>query len=163
MSMSFSAKSRRHSRSHEGKVKVLAVTDKVRASAIPEVPTTAEVGLRGLLSTAWFVRDGRSAQDEARIAELDCQGDDRGREDAGRAAKLAINVEPVGDTPAEMAAFVKEENHRWGEVILEERHRRRVKVNPTPFSCFGCWSDCDPSMAADSWYNLPFGTLVAPA
>jgi tripartite-type tricarboxylate transporter receptor subunit TctC len=29
----------------------------------------------------------------------------------------ALAVEPVGNTPAEMAAYVKEESQRWGEVI----------------------------------------------
>ena len=59
----------------DGKVKVLAVTDKARAAAIPEIPTTAEAGLPNLLSGAW------------------CIG------------------------PAATAAFIKDEMHRWGEVI----------------------------------------------
>src|SRR6185312_1058721 len=41
-----------------GKVKVLAVTDKARAAPIPEVPTTAEAGLPGLLSVGWFAMAG---------------------------------------------------------------------------------------------------------
>jgi len=28
-----------------------------------------------------------------------------------------VAVEPIGGTPAEMAAYVKEESQRWGEVI----------------------------------------------
>jgi tripartite-type tricarboxylate transporter receptor subunit TctC len=38
----------------DGKVKVLAVTDKVRAAAIPEIPTAAEADLPGLVSVAWY-------------------------------------------------------------------------------------------------------------
>src|SRR5262249_51786800 len=38
----------------EGKVKVLAVLDTKRATTLPEVPTTAEAGMPGLLSTGWF-------------------------------------------------------------------------------------------------------------
>src|ERR1041385_1007366 len=41
-----------------GKIKVLAVTDKVRAAPIPEVPTTAEAGLPGLVSIGWFAMAG---------------------------------------------------------------------------------------------------------
>jgi tripartite-type tricarboxylate transporter receptor subunit TctC len=29
----------------------------------------------------------------------------------------ALNVEPDGSTPAETAAFIKDEARRWGEVI----------------------------------------------
>ncbi len=29
----------------------------------------------------------------------------------------ALNVEPVGNSPAEMAAYIKEDSQRWGEVI----------------------------------------------
>jgi tripartite-type tricarboxylate transporter receptor subunit TctC len=42
----------------DGLVKVLAVTDKVRAAAMPEIPTTAEAGLPGLLSIAWYAMVG---------------------------------------------------------------------------------------------------------
>ena len=28
-----------------------------------------------------------------------------------------VGIEPIGDTPAEMAAFVKEEDRKWGVVI----------------------------------------------
>src|SRR5437764_11566248 len=38
----------------EGRVKVVAVADTQRAPEMPEVPTTAEAGLPGLVSTAWF-------------------------------------------------------------------------------------------------------------
>ena len=31
----------------------------------------------------------------------------------------AVNYEPVGNTPAEMAAFIKEEAQRWGDVIRQ--------------------------------------------
>ena len=29
----------------------------------------------------------------------------------------AASVDPIGSTPAEMAAFIKEETQRWGEII----------------------------------------------
>jgi tripartite-type tricarboxylate transporter receptor subunit TctC len=28
-----------------------------------------------------------------------------------------LNVEPIGNNPAEMAGYVKEDSQRWGEVI----------------------------------------------
>jgi tripartite-type tricarboxylate transporter receptor subunit TctC len=99
------------------KVKVLAVTDKARAAAMPEVPTTAEAGLPGLLSIGWFAMAGPPKMKpelqheiaKAAIAVLampDVQAKFR-----------SAGVEPVGGTPAQMAAYVREENQRWGEVI----------------------------------------------
>jgi tripartite-type tricarboxylate transporter receptor subunit TctC len=101
----------------DGKLKVLAVTDKARAKAMPEVPTSAEVGLPDLLSGAWYamvgppklkpdVRD-RIAKATIEVLKMpDVQQRFR-----------ALNVEPDGGTPAEAEAFVKSEVRRWGEVI----------------------------------------------
>jgi tripartite-type tricarboxylate transporter receptor subunit TctC len=100
-----------------GKVKVLAVTDKARAAPIPEVPTTAEAGLPGLVSVGWFAMAGPPKM-KPELADLISRA-------ANEALKLedvqtkfrAVGVEPMGGTPAAMAAFVKEESKRWGEVI----------------------------------------------
>ena len=101
----------------DGKLKVLAVTDKARAAAIPEVPTTAKSGLPDLISGAWYGMVGpprlrqelRDLIAKATIEVLklpDVQQRFR-----------ALNVEPVGNSPAAMAAYIKEDSQRWGEVI----------------------------------------------
>jgi tripartite-type tricarboxylate transporter receptor subunit TctC len=71
----------------DGKLKVLAVTDKARAAAMPDVPTSAEVGLPGLLGR--LVRDGRTTQAQAGTAGSDRQGHHRGAQDARCAAALS--------------------------------------------------------------------------
>ena len=100
-----------------GKVKVLAVADKMRAAPIPEIPTTAEAGLPDLVSVGWFAMAGPPKM-KPELAELISRA-------ANEALKLedvqtkfrAVGVEPIGGTPAAMAAFVKEESQRWGDVI----------------------------------------------
>jgi tripartite-type tricarboxylate transporter receptor subunit TctC len=101
----------------DGKLKVLAVLDKSRAVAMPEVPTIAEAGLPGLISGAWYamvappklspeLRD-RIAKATIEVLKMpDVQQRFR-----------ALNVEPDGGTPAETATFIKDEVRRWGEVI----------------------------------------------
>ena len=42
----------------EGKIKVLAVLDKKRSAAMPDVPTTAEAGMPDLVSVGWFAVAG---------------------------------------------------------------------------------------------------------
>jgi tripartite-type tricarboxylate transporter receptor subunit TctC len=101
----------------DGKLKVLAVTDKARAAAIPEVPTTAEVGLPDLLSTAWYgmvapPKTKAELQNQIAQAAIDVLK----MPDVQQKFR-ALNVEPVGNRPAEMTVFIKEEVQRWGEVI----------------------------------------------
>ena len=106
-----------HALYRDGQLKVLAVTDKARAAAMPEVPTSAEVGLPDLLSGAWYAMvappklkpELRDQIAKATIEVLkmpDVQQRFR-----------ALNVEPDGRTPAETDAFIKDEARRWGEVI----------------------------------------------
>ena len=38
----------------DGRVKILAIADTRRSPVLPEIPTTAEAGLPGLVSTGWF-------------------------------------------------------------------------------------------------------------
>jgi tripartite-type tricarboxylate transporter receptor subunit TctC len=101
----------------EGRVKIVAVCDSHRAPALPEIPTTAEAGLPGLVSTGWFalvappklppaLQSEIAAAAIAVIAMADVQEKFR-----------AASVEPVGNSPAEAAAFIAQEAQRWGEVI----------------------------------------------
>jgi tripartite-type tricarboxylate transporter receptor subunit TctC len=100
-----------------GRVKVLAVTDKARAAAIPEVPTTAEAGLPGLVSVGWFAMAGPPNM-KPELADLISRAANEALKlDDVQAKFRAVGVEPIGGTPGAMAAFVKEESERWGDVI----------------------------------------------
>jgi len=103
--------------SRDGKLKVLAVTDKVRSAAMPDVPISAEVGLPGLLSGAWYAMVGPpklrpELQDQIAKATIEVLK----MPDVQQRFR-ALNVEPDGGTPAETATFIKDEVQRWGEVI----------------------------------------------
>ena len=100
-----------------GKVKVLAVTDKARAAAMPEVPTTAEAGLPDLLSVGWFAMAGPPKMKPELADQISRATNDVLKMEEVRAKFRAVGVEPIGGTPAAMAAFVKEESERWGGVI----------------------------------------------
>jgi tripartite-type tricarboxylate transporter receptor subunit TctC len=81
------------------------------------VPTTAEVGLPDLLSTAWYgmvapPKTRPELQDQIARATIEVLK----MPDVQQKFR-ALNVEPVGNRPAEMTVFVKEEVQRWGEVI----------------------------------------------
>jgi tripartite-type tricarboxylate transporter receptor subunit TctC len=100
-----------------GKIKVLAVTDKVRNAAIPEVPTTAEAGLPGLVSVGWFAMAGPPGIKPEIRDQLAAAVNGVLKMPHVQEKFRAVGVEPVGGSPADMATFVKEENARWGDVI----------------------------------------------
>ena len=101
----------------DGRLKVLAVLDKARTGAMPEVPTSAEVGLPDLLSGVWYAMVGPpklrpELRDQIAKATIEVLK----MPDVQQRFR-ALNVEPDGRTPAETVAFIKDEARRWGEVI----------------------------------------------
>ena len=99
-----------------GRLRALAVGSERRIAALPEVPTMTDT-YPGFLSAAWFaiVAPPKTAPEIAAklygaIAEAIKMPD--------VAKRLAeIVAEPVAGTPAQTAAFMKEEVERWRKVI----------------------------------------------
>ena len=102
-----------------GKVKVLAVTDTQRSPAMPDVPTTAEAGLPGLVAVGWFAMAGPPGLKPQIAAQLSAAVDEALKMPDVRERLRAVAVAPMGGTPADMAAFIREEKVRWGEVIKQ--------------------------------------------
>ena len=103
----------------DGRVKIVALCDARHSPALPEVPTTAEAGLPGLVSTGWFALVAPPRTSAALASTI--------ADAAIRAIKmpdvqekfLAVSVEPGGTSPAATAAFIAEEAQRWGAVIKQ--------------------------------------------
>ena len=101
----------------DGKVKVLAVLDKKRSAPMPDVPTTAEAGMPGLVAVGWFAVAAppkTAAALQAKIAKATVEVL---KPPDVQARFRTLSVEPIASTPAETAAFIKEESQRWGDVI----------------------------------------------
>jgi tripartite-type tricarboxylate transporter receptor subunit TctC len=103
----------------DGRFKILAVTDTARAPAIPEVPTTAEAGLPGFLSTAWFAVVGPPKLPDALAQRIAADFIEVVKMPDVAARYRAVGTEPVGSTPAQTSAFIREETARWREVIVK--------------------------------------------
>ncbi len=101
----------------DGKVKVVAVLDTKRAPTLAEIPTTAEAGLPGLVSTGWFALAAPPKTSPALASEIGKAVVEVINMPDVQARFRAASVEPTPSTPAEMAAFIKEESQRWGDVI----------------------------------------------
>jgi tripartite-type tricarboxylate transporter receptor subunit TctC len=101
----------------DGKVKILAIADNRRSPLTPDIPTTAEAGLPGLVSTGWFALAAPPKTPAALASDIAKTTIDVIKLPEVQARIRAMSYEPIGSTPAEMAAFIKEEAQRWGEVI----------------------------------------------
>jgi tripartite-type tricarboxylate transporter receptor subunit TctC len=103
-----------------GKLRVLAVASEKRVASLPEVPAMSEI-LPGFVSVAWF---GIVAPPKtpAAIAEKFSAAVAEAIRQPDVVKRLAtLSAEPMGDTPAEMAAFMKQEEQRWKGVIETAR------------------------------------------
>lgn len=100
-----------------GKLKALAVTSGARSSAIPDVPTTGEMGYPKVNSDNWYglVAPAGTPPDvldrlrKATIAVL--QSADLKKQFEGQSAVAAPT------TPEEFAAFITSEQAKWGPVV----------------------------------------------
>jgi tripartite-type tricarboxylate transporter receptor subunit TctC len=103
----------------DGKLRALALSGKTRAPGLPEVPTMAEAGYPEITGETWFgvvVPTGTPKQIIAllhrEIVKALAQPDVKAR-------VTTLGFEPVGSTPAELAAQMKDDAVKWGKVIRD--------------------------------------------
>jgi tripartite-type tricarboxylate transporter receptor subunit TctC len=99
------------------RAKILAVASTRRSPVLPDVPTVIEAGLPGFVTSAWFGLVAPPGTPAAVVTKVNADAVEALRLPDVRARFLEQGAEPVGNTPAEMAVFVKEEMTRWQEVI----------------------------------------------
>jgi tripartite-type tricarboxylate transporter receptor subunit TctC len=102
---------------HAGNLRALAVTTEKRVETLPDVPTMAEAGYPGQIGetpigilaptgTPAEIVDLLHRKTVAIVALADV-----------RQRLATLGFSPIGDTPAQFAAFLKAEGARWAEVI----------------------------------------------
>jgi len=99
-----------------GRLRALAVASRERSPSLPGVPALSET-LRGFDSVAWF---GIVAppQTPAPVAEKVAAGTREALNAPDVRKRLQeLSADPLGLSPAETAAFMKQETERWGAVI----------------------------------------------
>jgi tripartite-type tricarboxylate transporter receptor subunit TctC len=101
----------------DGKVKILALADTHRSPMLPEIPTTAEAGLPGLVSTGWFALAAPPKTPQPLASEIARAAIEVIKMPDVQTRFRAVSVEPIGNSPAEMAAFITQEAQRWSDII----------------------------------------------
>ena len=106
----------------DGKLKALAVTSATRSALAPELPTVAESGLPGFVSTTWFgiyAPKGLPADAVMRLnAEINTAL--KSADVQERFARLGAEPAPA-NTPAQFAAMVGADSARWARVIKDRK------------------------------------------
>lgn len=99
-----------------GRLRILAVGSEKRIASLPGVLSMSEI-LPGFVSVAWFgiVAPPKTPATVAHKLSSGVAEALRERDVLDRLA--ALSAEPVGGTPEEMAAFMKQEEARWKRVI----------------------------------------------
>ncbi|WP_343603402.1 tripartite tricarboxylate transporter substrate binding protein [Roseateles sp.] len=107
-----------------GKLRCLATGSKERLPQLPDVPTVAEQGYPGFEMTQWY---GLCAPANLAAANADKLAVESAKAIRSVSAKERLShdaAEPIGNTPAQFAAFIAQEQQRWKQVVA------RAKIKP---------------------------------
>jgi tripartite-type tricarboxylate transporter receptor subunit TctC len=100
-----------------GKVRPLAVTTAKRTSLAPELPTIAESGLPGFDINTWFGVFAPARTPQPVVDRLYTEFTRALAMPDVRQKMVDLGAEPVGNKPAEFAAYIRSEKDRYARVI----------------------------------------------
>lgn len=103
-----------------GRLKALAVTSAKRSPAFPDLPTIAEAAnLPGYEATSWFGIVGPANMPADVLNKVSTELMAAINSASVKEKYLAMGAQPVGNTPAQFANFIKAEIAKWTKVVKE--------------------------------------------
>jgi tripartite-type tricarboxylate transporter receptor subunit TctC len=102
----------------DGRLRALAVLDKKRSSAMPDVPTAAEAGTP-LVAVNWYALVAPAGTPRAIVEKLNTESVRAMNASDLRERLEAIGGEPLSGSPEDTAELLKREYEQWGKVIRE--------------------------------------------
>ena len=100
-----------------GKVRALAVTTRKRTSALPDLPTMDEAGLKGFEASTWHGLVAPAGTPPDVIAKLHDAAVKALADPGVQASRGRLGVDIVGDTPQEFGAYIKTEIPKWTAIV----------------------------------------------
>jgi tripartite-type tricarboxylate transporter receptor subunit TctC len=104
-----------------GKLRALAVTTAKRASALPEVPTLDESGLKGFDIGTWFGVLAPAATPRDIVARLNAEMVKVIQSPEFRKRMEEIGAEPIGNSTEQMAQQIKGDTDKFGKLVKEAK------------------------------------------
>ena len=102
-----------------GKVRAIGVASARRIATLPDVPTLAEQGLDGFEAYAWQGLSVPAGTPPEAVAKLNKALVEALNSTAVKARFLALGVEGLPGSPAQMSSYVRSERERWGRLIRD--------------------------------------------
>ena len=100
-----------------GALRALGVTTLKRTALLPDVPTIAELAIPGYEATAWHAVVVTAGTPKAVIATLHRGMMTTLNDPDTRKALTSLGVDVVGNTPEELAGYIKSEIPKWAAIV----------------------------------------------
>lgn len=100
-----------------GRLRALGVTSARRSALAPELPTLAEAGIPGYEASGWYAVLAPAGTPQAIIARLHQALITAIADRDVKERFAASGVEPIGNTPEQFAAYMRDEFAKWGLVV----------------------------------------------
>jgi tripartite-type tricarboxylate transporter receptor subunit TctC len=104
-----------------GKLHALAVTTAKRSSALPDVPTLDEAGLKGFNIGTWFGALAPAATPKDVLARLNTEMVKVIQSAEFRKRMDEIGAEPVGNSAEQMAAQIRSETEKFAKLVKDAK------------------------------------------
>jgi tripartite-type tricarboxylate transporter receptor subunit TctC len=101
----------------DGKLRALATTGPKRTPAAPDIPTVAESGVPGYEVTTFYGMAAPARTPRAIIDRLNSETVRALNSPEVRERLQGLGADPVGNTPEQYTAFMRNEIAKWGKVI----------------------------------------------
>ena len=102
-----------------GRLRALAVTTPRRAPALPDVPTFAEAGVKGVVVVNWYGLVAPKGTPRPIVDRIANESIKAARSPEMAKRLIAEGSEAAGTTPAEFTAHLRAEHAMWSRVIKE--------------------------------------------
>ena len=102
-----------------GRMRALAILDNKRNSSIPDVQTSKEAGLPGLVAINWYTIMAPAGTPRAIIDRLNAESVKAMSAPDMREKFAGMGGDVATGTPEQTGEFLRAENDRWGKVIRE--------------------------------------------
>jgi tripartite-type tricarboxylate transporter receptor subunit TctC len=109
-----------------GQLRAIAVANPSRLPALPDVPTAAELGVRGYESSAWFGFVAPRGTPRPVLDKLHAEVVAAVADPTVRSRLIDFGAEPVTMTPDELGRYISAEVVKWRDIIT----KAGIKLDP---------------------------------
>jgi tripartite-type tricarboxylate transporter receptor subunit TctC len=100
-----------------GRIRILASAGARRAELLPDVPTFAESGLKGVEGSSWFAMYAPARTPEPTLRQINAAINRALAAPEVRERFAKLGLEPTGGSAADLAALMQRDRERWAPVV----------------------------------------------